>query len=59
MRAKREKPFHLDTDFDEALRRFIQVDPDELRSDVEKIRERQEKIRENAKKIKERIRKGA
>lgn len=30
MTAKREKPFHLDMDFDEALRRFFGTDPREL-----------------------------
>jgi hypothetical protein len=28
--ANREKPFKLDMDFDEALRRFAQTDPQEL-----------------------------
>jgi hypothetical protein len=28
--AKREKPFHLDMGFDEALRRFVGTDPREL-----------------------------
>jgi hypothetical protein len=27
---KREKPFHLDMSFDEALKRFAQADPKEL-----------------------------
>ena len=28
--AEREKPFHLDIDFDEALRRYIGTDPREI-----------------------------
>jgi hypothetical protein len=27
---KREKPFHLDMPFDEALRRYVQADPEQL-----------------------------
>jgi hypothetical protein len=30
MTKKREKPFHLDMSFDEALKRFVQTDPREL-----------------------------
>lgn len=30
MMAKREKPFHLDMSFDEALRRYVETDPREL-----------------------------
>ena len=37
MMPKHEKPFHLDMDFDEALRRFMQTDPQEL-SEPDKIK---------------------
>jgi hypothetical protein len=30
MIKKRQKPFHLDTSFDEALKRFAQTDPHEI-----------------------------
>jgi hypothetical protein len=30
MTKKREKPFHLDMSFDEALRRVVQTDPHQL-----------------------------
>jgi hypothetical protein len=34
MKGEREKPFGLDMPFDEALKRFIGVDPDELPENV-------------------------
>jgi hypothetical protein len=35
-KKKREKPLHLDMSFDEALKRFAQTDPRELRRKKEK-----------------------
>jgi hypothetical protein len=39
--AKREKPFHLDMDFDEALRRFVGTDPRELDEPTKPKRQRE------------------
>ena len=44
MMAKREKPFHLDMPFDEALRRYAEADPREV-ADREKKARRQRRKR--------------
>jgi hypothetical protein len=40
MTKKREKPFHLDMSFDEALKRFAQTDPRELATEKNKPKKR-------------------
>jgi hypothetical protein len=40
---KHEKPFHLDIPFDEALRRYAQSDPNELRDQKHKTKKREMK----------------
>jgi hypothetical protein len=48
MTAKREKPLHLDINFDEALRRYIGTDPREL-SEPNKVRKpaRRKRVRKD------------
>ena len=59
MNAKREKPPFIDLDVEEALKRFAQTDPAEIKGELEKVRKRQEEIREGIKKRKESIQRGA
>jgi hypothetical protein len=49
MKKKREKPFHLDMPFDEALRHYAQVDPREVAERGKKTKRRRERLRSTAK----------
>jgi len=40
---KREKPFHLDMPFDEALRRYTQADPREVSEREKKAKKQRQK----------------
>jgi hypothetical protein len=42
---KREKPFHLDLPFDEALRRYAQADPSEVAEQEKKATKRRQTAR--------------
>jgi hypothetical protein len=46
---KREKPFHLDMPFDEALKRYAQADPREAEEQEKKVTKRRK--RANQRKI--------
>jgi hypothetical protein len=59
MTAKREKRFHLDVSFEEALKRYIDVDPDELRKEWDQVNKEQGEIRGKIEETRRRIRAGA
>jgi hypothetical protein len=59
MTKKREKRLHINLNFEEALRPFVQTNPTEITDDIERIRTKQEEIRESVKKKKESINQGA
>lgn len=41
MMAKQEKPFRLDMDFDEALKRYIGTDPREMAEPTKPVRQKE------------------
>jgi hypothetical protein len=45
---KREKPFHLDMPFDEALRRYAQADPREVAEREKKAKKRRQRAAKTA-----------
>lgn len=59
MNAKRKKSPYADMDFEEALKRLAQTDPDEIKDEIEQVRKRQEEIREYIKERGESIQRGA
>lgn len=54
-----EKPFKLDMPFEEALRRFVQTDPEEVKTEREKIVEKEKEVEQYVREREQSIRNGA